>query len=245
MNDSRKATHASSHSGRSLPQGALDRGTLERIFRHPAAQNIHWDDAVALFETIGNVEHTHSENWMFHIGAESQVVQRPHTKDLTGAEVIELRKLLKRAGWSAEGDVGSPAATGAGAPDLIVVVDHHEAKIYRVSKAADDAVPTQIEPYDPHHFLHHLTHRDQDREPGQRAPEDPSFYVRIAAALATGGSIVVVGHGAGHSNAARHLLEHLQSHDPEIYARVVREVVADLSSVTPAQLLDIARQKGR
>ena len=44
--------------------------------------------------------------------------------------------------------------------------------------------------------------------------------------------VVVVGHGQGHSDAAHHLVEHLQAHHRDIYDRTVTEVVADLSSLT-------------
>ena len=227
----------------SVPPTSSQRRTLEALFRHPMAQNVDWDDALALFEVIGDIEHKDNDKWIFQIGAERQLMHQPHGKDLTGSEVIELRKFLHRAGWSAQGEVSTPAATAPKAPSLLVAVDHHEAKIYHIGTDPHDATEEQIKPYDPHHFLHHLTHKDQDRERGQRAPDDPSFYVRIAEALATGsGTIVVVGHGTGHSNAAHHLIEHLHKHAPEIYARVVREAVADLSSVTPAELLAIAGQ---
>jgi len=170
------------------------------------------------------------------------LMHQPHGKDLTGLEVIELRKFLQRAGWSAKGEIGTPCEATEKPASLLVVVDHHEAKIYHIGADLHDVTRQGINPYDPHHFLHHLTHKDQDRERGQRAPEDPSFYVRIAAALATGGSIVVVGHGTGHSNAAHHLVEHLHAHDPDTYARIVREVVADLSTITPAKVMEIAEQ---
>ncbi len=224
------------------PHIASHRRTLEKLFRHPAAQNIDWDDALALFETIGDVEHKNNDKWLFQIGAEHQIMHQPHGKDLTGDEVIELRKFLQRAGWSAQGEPTPTPASHVATPSLMVVVDHHEAKIYHIATDAHDATRKQIVPYDPHHFLHHLTHKDQDRERGQRAPEDPSFYVRITEALGSAGDIVVVGHGTGHSNAAHRLMEHLRAHAPEVHARVVREVTVDLSSVTLAQLLDIAGQ---
>jgi hypothetical protein len=124
----------------------------------------------------------------------------------------------------------------------MVVVDHHDAKIYHVDLASDDVSKHEITPYDPHHFLHHLTHKDQSHERGQRAPEEPAFYESIAQAVASGGKIVVVGHGEGKSNAALHLTEYLRTHHRDTYNRVVREVAADLSSVTPPQLLEIARK---
>lgn len=135
--------------------------------------------------------------------------------------------------------VTQPAST---APDLMVVVDHHAAKIYRIDITSQSHAEHEIKPYDPHHFLHHLTHKDRSREAGQRTPEEYSFYEQIARALAPARKIVVIGHGTGKSNAAHHLIEHIRSHHPAIYQRIVHEVVADLSSITPPQLLDIARQ---
>jgi len=98
----------------------------------------------------------------------------------------------------------------------------------------------EIKPYDPDHFLHHLTHKDQSRERGQRAPEDASFYERIGAALAAADRIVVVGHGTGKSNAAQHLTEYLRTHHRETYQRIVHEIAADLSAITAPQLLELA-----
>jgi hypothetical protein len=126
--------------------------------------------------------------------------------------------------------------------DLLVVVDHHGTKIFHVDVASDDPSAHVILPYDPHHFLHHLAHKDQSRERGQRAPEAPAYYESVAQAVARGGRIVVVGHGVGKSSAAHHLMDYLQAHHRETYQRVVREVVADLSAITPPQLLVLARE---
>jgi hypothetical protein len=120
-------------------------------------------------------------------------------------------------------------------------VDHHGTKIFDVDVSPADASDHVIRPYDPHHFLHHLVHKDQLREQGQRAPEESAYYEDIAAAVALAGRIVVVGHGAGKSNAAHHLSEYLKSHHREIHQRVVREIDADLSSITTPQLLCLAR----
>lgn len=97
-------------------------------------------------------------------------------------------------------------------------------------------------PYDPHRFLHHLTRKDLSRERGQRAPEDPSFYRGLAEAVASVGAIVVIGHGAGHSNAADGLVEFLRLHHPGTFETVTCEVVADLSGLTPPQLLVLRRR---
>ncbi len=216
--------------------------TLEALFRHPTAHNLEWMDVVALFEKIGAVHRQANAKFSVELGAEHYLIHKPHTKDLTSSEVVDLRQLLQRAGWSAEGPSQAVAARAQEPPTLMVVVDHHGAKIYRIKTGPDDASPREITPYDPHHFLHHLTHKDQSREEGQRASEDPSFYARIGDALAAGGRILVVGHGKGKSNAAQHLVEYLRTHHRETYQRVVREIEADLSAVTAPQLLALAEQ---
>jgi len=216
--------------------------TLEALFRHPAAHNLEWMDVIALIEKIGVVHRRTDDKFAFDLAGQHYVMHKPHDKDLTSSEVADLRGFLQRAGWSAAGGAAA-ATTPVSAPlSLLVAVDHHGARIYRVDPASADAAKLEIRPYDPHHFLHHLTHKDQSREQGQRAPEEPAFYQQIAEALAAAGRIVVVGHGTGKSNAAMHLMEYLRTHRRETYARVVREIEADLSAVTTPQLLQLAEQ---
>jgi hypothetical protein len=218
------------------------RRTLEALFRHPTAHNLEWNDVVTLIEKIGAVYRKPNDQFAFEVGGEHLVMHKPHTKDLTSSEVVDLRKLLERAGWSPDATSPGTTSPAPAQPTLMVVVDHHEAKIYRVERNSGGTVKWDVKPYDPHHFLHHLTHKDQSREAGQRAPEDPSFYERIGDTLAASGGIVVVGHGTGKSNASRHLIEYLRTHRHETYQRIVREIDADLSAVTPAQLLAMAEQ---
>jgi hypothetical protein len=218
------------------------RRTLEAIFRHPSAHNLEWNDVVGLIGEIGEAHEKANGEFVFEVAGKRHIMRKPHTKDLTRSAVINVRNFLVQTGFS-PGLPSQPAAhPNPAAPSLLIVVDHHGAKIFHVDVTSDDASEHVIRPYDPHHFLHHLVHKDQSRERGQRAPEEPAYYEKIADAVALGGKIVVVGHGAGKSNAAHHLTEYLQSHHRETYQRIVRETVADLSSITTAQLLDVARE---
>jgi hypothetical protein len=216
--------------------------TLEALFRHPTAHNLEWMDVVALFDKIGTVHRRTNAKFDLELGGEHYLLHKAHTKDLTSSEVVDLRHFLQRAGWSAEVSPDTSARRELEPATLMVVVDHHGAKIYRIEPGSGEASPRKIAPYDPHHFLHHLTHKDQLREEGQRAPEDPGFYRQISDALAAAGRILVAGHGKGKSNAARHLVEYLRLHHHETYQRVVREVEADLSAITTPQLLELAEQ---
>jgi hypothetical protein len=214
------------------------RRTLEAIFHHPSAHNLEWSDVVGLIEKIGHTEERANNEFVFEVAGKRHVMRKPHTKDLTSAEVIEVRNFLIQAGLSPEVPSQPAAHPSPAALSLLIVVDHHGTKIFQVDVMSDDASEHFIRPYGSHHLLH----ESQSREEGQWAPEEPAYYEKIADAVALGGKIVVVGHGAGKSNAAHHLTEYLRSHHSEIYERIVHEIVADLSSITTPQLLDLARQ---
>ncbi len=132
--------------------------------------------------------------------------------------------------------------TDPNAPDMIVAIEHHAARIFRVEAEAGDVSEHTLKPHDPHHFRHHLTHKNEGAEAGQRASEDPAFYEQIAHELTGAGRIVVVGHGTGHSNAGHHLAEHLRAKHGDV-AKRMQEVTADLSATTDKQLLALARDK--
>lgn len=231
---------SSNSAGRQL-HGAHLR-TVAALFHHPTAHNLEWSDVVGLVEKIGTVTRVGNDKFGLVIDDEHYLLHKPHTKDLQSAQVVELRHFLKRAGWAPGAPAQSVADVGAQGPTLVVVVDHHGAKIFRIDAVSGDASRREIKPYDPHHFLHHLAHKDQSREEGQRAPEDPSFYQRVSEALVPGGRIIVIGHGTGKSNAANHLTQYLQTHHRETYQRVVGELDADLSAVTTRQLLELAEK---
>ena len=216
--------------------------TLEALFRHPPAHNLQWRDVLALMEKIGTVLRRDSGEFALDVGGEHYVMHQPHTKDLSSSEVVDLRHFLQHAGWSPQGRSAAATPAPSARPTLMVVVDHNGAKIYRIDTVSGEASKREVTPYDPHHFLHHLTHKDQSRQQGQRAPEEPSFYERIGDALATGAKIIVVGHGTGKSNAAQHLTEYLRTHRHETYLRIVREIGVDLSATTIPQLLALAEQ---
>jgi hypothetical protein len=219
------------------------RRTLDAVFRHPSAHNLEWNDVVALIDKIGDVERKPNNEFEFRVSGEMHFMRKPHNKDIAGPDVIELRKFLALAGWSSEEHPIAAAHVDPSTSNLMVVIDHHEAKIYDIASDTAHASGKTIKPYDPHHFLHHLTHKDQFVARGQRAPEDITFYQAIAAALTRANSIIIVGHGTGKSNAANHFRDYLRTHHPAIAQRIARECVADLSSITEPQLLKLANSE--
>jgi hypothetical protein len=222
------------------------RTTIDAIYQHPISHSLEWPDVIALFAKIGTVEHKTNNDFVFAIGGERHLMRKAHGGNLPADDVVEFRHMLTRAGWSPE-TAPSPSApvtlhaqTAAG-PDLLVTVTHREARLYELDvRAAEEATHT-IGPFDPHHFLHHLSHKDQSDERGQRATEDQSFYVRIAEALRPAGRIAVIGHGDGQSNAAQHLIDYLRQQHQDIFQKSRPAVDADLSSLTVPELLALGR----
>ena len=224
---------------------ATDTRTLGAIFRHPVAHNLDWNDVEGFFVRCGSVEHSTGGAVTLVYASQRHHMGLHRSKQLDTAEIIDLRRFLSRAGWGVAEKRAEVAQEGAAsddlAPDLLVVVDHRETRIYRVHGAGSEVGPV-LTPYDPHHFLHHLEHRNEPQERGQRSPEDPGYYRRIAEALAHAGRIVLVGHGTGKSNAAHHLADTLKAHHAETYGRIAAEFDEDLSCVTVPQLLRLAQK---
>lgn len=222
------------------------RKTLDTIYQHPMSHNLEWADVVALFAKLGSVEHKPNNEFVLAIDGDRQLLRKGHGKDLHTDDVVQVRHMLTRAGWSPETGKEAmsaivPTAEKADRPDMLVAIEHHEARIYQLDISAASQADHTIRPYDPHHFLHHLSHKDQSHEHGQREAEDPSFYVRIAEAVRPAGRIVVVSNGHGHSNAGHHLIDYLRQQHKDIFQKVSPLIDADLSAATPPQLLALGR----
>jgi hypothetical protein len=218
----------------------VDRRTLDAIYRHPLSHNLSWREVVSLITAIGAAEEKPNGEFVFRAGDERIVMKRPHTKDLTAPDVIDLRRFLTRAGWSPEALIPSEPAVEAEpqARSVIVVIDHAGAKVYRIGSDAD---VSHAAANDPRHLLHHVdrTQRDADRD--ETYPADDRFFEQVATAIASGGPIVVIGHGKGQSNEADHLTAYLKRHHHDTYLRIVKEIGADLPSLTTPELLQLGR----
>jgi hypothetical protein len=90
------------------------RDTIERIFSHPSSHNIEWRQVVTLLETIGTVTHEHNGKLKVALGPETEVLPAPHGKDVDAQIVVDLRRMLKQAGFAPD---GSPAVADQSARD--------------------------------------------------------------------------------------------------------------------------------
>ena len=124
------------------------------------------------------------------------------------------------------------------APHLLVVLDHHEARVYRTE--VHGSVPMSIVPYDPHEYGKHL-HSAHEWTDGKRPPERKSYYEAIAKTLQGAEQVLLFGSGTGRSSAMDQLLADLKDHHPDVAEKIIGSVIVDAHHTTEGQLLAKAR----
>ena len=75
------------------------RATIEKILNHPASGNVEWHQVLSTLEAIGEVTEEHNGNVKVTIGPETEVLHRPHGKDVDEQMIVDLRRLLTQAGY--------------------------------------------------------------------------------------------------------------------------------------------------
>jgi hypothetical protein len=209
------------------------RQTYEAIFRHPIAHNLSWHDVRALFGQLGHVIEEPNGSLKLTRNGQILVLRAPRTKEVgDAAELIELRHFLERS------EKPLPAATASGA-QVLVVIDHHEARIFR--SQAHGSAAEQILPHDPADFFRHA-HNSKDFARGREKPDPNSFFGPVATALKDTGRILVCGGGTGTGSEKAQFLAWLKDRHPELAARIAGSLVIDEHHLTDAQLLAKARE---
>lgn len=230
-----------------LPLKTHDQHTLESIFKHPPAHNLGWDSIIGLLNHIGSVGEQHNGAFVVSIGTKRLTLLHPHGKDIGTPDIARLREFLSSVGITPTGasePEGEEIEVHSSGSRLVVVIDHHSARLFRLGAAGSDrANPLVLSPHDPHGFLRHLVHKKEANYEGERVPEDVDFYERIAAALTSAQTILLIGHATGKSSAVAHLLDHLRKRHSDIARRVLDSISADLSHMTDGEILALARSR--
>ena len=79
------------------------RDTLERIFSHPSSGNVEWRQVKSLLEAVGTVTEEHNGKLRVTLGDEIEVLHPPHGKDIDQQMIVDLRRMLRRAGLAPAG----------------------------------------------------------------------------------------------------------------------------------------------
>lgn len=78
------------------------RATVEKLFAHPASQNIQWHDVLSLLESVAAVSEGHDGRYLVTLGAETQTFDAPRHHDIDLQQITDLRRMLKGAGITPE-----------------------------------------------------------------------------------------------------------------------------------------------
>ena len=226
---------------RPLRLSAPHQRTYEAIFRHPTAPDIAWHDVRSLLDAVADV--VEGRNGAITVTRNEQSVSfhiPEHKTSATAEDVLAARWFLALLGAPALSVPAAEASPARGALDahLLVVIDHHEARVYHAE--LHGGVPERLVPYDPHGFGKYLRPRNEDAD-GKRRPEQKSYYEAIAATLRGATRVLIFGSGTGKSSAMGHLLTDLRENHPDVFERVVGSVVVDAHHTTEGQLLAHAR----
>lgn len=210
------------------------RRTYEAIFQHPLARNLSWHDVHALLRHLGTVTEEPNGHLKVMRSGEVLVLHPARTKQVAEAdEMMALRHFLERSENPAP-----KTSPGAGAAVALLVIDHHEARLFHSEMKG--AVPARIVPYEPEgHFRHAPHSRDFSR--GQEKPDPNSFFEPVAAALRQADQIMIFGSGTGAASEMDQFTLWLKAHRPELARRIVGTAVVDEHHLTEPQLLAKAR----
>ena len=207
--------------------------TYNTIFQHPVSHNLDWRNVRALFDHLAEVVEQPNGNLKVTRNGQSMVLHTPRTKDVAEVEeLMELRHFIQRS--------ETPQAdTPAGESHWLVVIDHHEARIYR--SEMNGAVPERILPHEPTDYFRHA-HNSKDFSRGREKPDPNSFFEPVAAALKGASKILVFGSGKGTSSEMEQFVGWLGHTHKEIAARIAGTLVVDDHHLSEAQLLSRARE---
>ena len=209
------------------------RRTYDEIFRHPASHNLEWHDVRSLLAAVSDLSEKENGSLLATRGGRVLSLHVPKNKDIATVEdLLAIRHFLE---GSDEAAISPSVAPGV---HLLVVIDHHEAKVYRTE--LQGSVPQRLEPYDPHGYGRHL-HSENPQTEGRRAPERKSFYEAVAETLRGADEILIFGGGTGESSAMEQLLADLRRNHADVTRHIVGSVVVDEHHRTEGQLLAQAR----
>lgn len=76
------------------------RDTLDQILRHPTSSNIEWKRVRSLLEAVADTTREHNGKYEVTLAGETDYLEPPQGKDIDEQTVVDLRKMLTRAGYT-------------------------------------------------------------------------------------------------------------------------------------------------
>jgi hypothetical protein len=77
---------------------AEHRDTVEQIFARRSSRNVEWRRVRSLLDAVATVTEEDNGKLRVSLGGETEVLVPPHGKDVDTQMVVDLRRMLSRAG---------------------------------------------------------------------------------------------------------------------------------------------------
>lgn len=97
------------------------RNTLRQLFQHPVSHNIGWTAVVSLLRAVGTVVEQPHGKFAVTVGSATEYFDPPVHKDIDTQAVVDLRRMLSRAGY------GAAAGHDGSAGPLSTPLERHRA----------------------------------------------------------------------------------------------------------------------
>jgi hypothetical protein len=206
--------------------------TYNTIFQHPISHNLEWREVRALLDQLGQVAEEPNGHLKATRNGQTLILHKPHTKDIAeDRDVMALRHFLELSETI-------PPGTDANDAYWLLVIDHHEARIFR--SEIHGAHPGRILPHDvKEHFNQVQDAEDISR--GKEKPDPNSFFEPVAKALQAAGQILIFGTGTGGSSEMEQFITWAKAHHPDLARRIIGSLAVDEQHLTEDQLLAKAR----
>ena len=215
-----------------LPLTGSHLRTYDTIFQHPVSHNLSWHDVYALFRHLGQVKQEPNGHLRVTRNGQTLMLHPPHGKDVSEtSEVMSLRHFLEKS-------EAAPAETDGKGSHWLLVIDHHDARIYRTEMHG--AMPRRILPHEPEAHVR-LANDAKDFSRGKDKPDPNSFFKPVADMLQAGGQILIFGTGTGTSSEMAQFIAWFKLHHPDQARRIIGTQVVDEHHLTGDQLLAKAR----
>jgi hypothetical protein len=206
--------------------------TYNTIFQHPVSHNLEWRAVRALMGRLGDAREELNGNLKVVRNGRTLVLHPHRTKDVADTEeLMVLRHFIEES-------EDPPAAAGGDGAHWLLVIDHHEARVFR--SETRDSVPQRVLPHEPEDYFRHA-HNSKDFSRGREKPDPNSYFAPVALALQGAGPILIFGAGTGTGSEMEQFVAWLGQHHPDVAKRVVGSVAVDESHLTEGQLLAKAR----
>jgi hypothetical protein len=204
--------------------------TYNTTFQHPISHNLDWREVHSMFKHLGEVTDESDGKLKITRNGQTLILHRPNRKDVANSdEVMALRHFLEKSETV-------PEAAPVNGAHWLLLIDHHEARIFR--SEIHGGIPQKILPTE---YSQH-TRDSGDVSRGKEKPDATSFFKPVAEALKTAAQILIFGTGTGTGSEMDQFTGWLNKHHPELAKRIVGSVVVDEHHLSDDQLVVKARE---